>query len=72
MVFIVAGPRVADAPIRLAVAMAAVYLGACLYEAWHDPASPLSRKRPVVLTEAVLLLAALAALLSAQLPGDHA
>ena len=69
VVFVLAGPRVAAAPVTLFIAMAAVYLGACLYEAWHDRTSPLSQRRGLLGLEAVLLFLALAVLILAHLPG---
>jgi hypothetical protein len=41
MVVIVAGARTARAPVQILGAALAIHLAACLYEAWHDPASPL-------------------------------
>lgn len=40
-VCVLAGPRLAEAPVAIAVAAAAIYAGASAYEAWHDPVSPL-------------------------------
>lgn len=71
-VLVIAGSHAAAAPVPLSLAMAAVYLAACVYEAWHDPASPLSRHRRLVFSEAVLLVAALVVLFSARFPGGHA
>lgn len=42
---------------RVLAPMAIVYLGACLYEAWHDPGSPAAANRLLVASEAVLLIA---------------
>jgi 4-hydroxybenzoate polyprenyltransferase len=42
IVLVLAGPRTAAAPVAMAGAMATVYLAACVYEAWHDPAGPLA------------------------------
>jgi len=42
MVIIVAGARVLIAPVQILCAALALHLAACLYEVWHDPASPLS------------------------------
>jgi 4-hydroxybenzoate polyprenyltransferase len=70
-VFVLAGPRVAESPVTLSLAMAAVYLGACLYEAWHDGTSPLARHRRLVALDGVLLLGSLAVLIWAHLPGGH-
>jgi hypothetical protein len=43
MVIIVAGGRVLqEAPARILGAALALHLAACVYEVWHDPASPLS------------------------------
>lgn len=39
-VLIVAGGRAAEAPLTTAIAAAAIYAAASIYEAWHDPASP--------------------------------
>jgi 4-hydroxybenzoate polyprenyltransferase len=61
-VLIVAGDSAANRPARVLLAMAAVYFGACVYEAWHDPASPAARHRRLVASEAVLLVVAIAAL----------
>ena len=41
-VVIVAGPRIATAPLSIAAGALAVYAAVSLYEAWHDPASPLA------------------------------
>jgi hypothetical protein len=41
-VVIVAGPRVATAPLPIAAGALVVYAAVSLYEAWHDPASPLA------------------------------
>jgi 4-hydroxybenzoate polyprenyltransferase len=46
LVLVLAGPRAAAAPVATAGAMTAVYLAACAYEAWHDPASPLAAHLP--------------------------
>jgi hypothetical protein len=43
MIAIVAGGRLLEAPVQILSAAAALYLVVCLYEAWHDPASPLAR-----------------------------
>ena len=42
MVIVVAGERVLHAPLQILCAALALHLAACLYEVWHDPASPLS------------------------------
>jgi hypothetical protein len=42
MVIVVAGGRVLSAPVPILCAALALHLAACLYEVWHDPASPLS------------------------------
>ena len=42
MVIVVSGARVLNAPVQILCAALALHLGVCLYEAWHDPASPLS------------------------------
>jgi hypothetical protein len=43
MVIIVAGGRVLqEAPARILGAALALHVAACVYEGWHDPASPLS------------------------------
>jgi hypothetical protein len=42
MVIVVAGERVLDAPVRILCAALGLHLAAWLYEALHDPASPLS------------------------------
>jgi SAM-dependent methyltransferase len=44
-VVIVAGARLLDAPLLIALSCAAVYLAASAYEAWHDPASPVREIR---------------------------
>ena len=41
-VLIVAGARVATAPLAVAAGALVVYAAVSLYEAWHDPASPLA------------------------------
>ena len=40
-VCILAGPRLVDAPFAVTIAALLVHAGACAYEAWHDPVSPL-------------------------------
>lgn len=40
-VLIIAGPRLFASPATVALAAAAIYIGASAYEAWHDPVSPL-------------------------------
>lgn len=56
-VVILAGPSIAAAmPARMLLAMATVYLGACVYEAWHDPSSPLARRPALVASETILLV----------------
>lgn len=40
-VLIVSGPRLVEAPVAIASAATLIYVGASLYEAWHDPLSPL-------------------------------
>jgi hypothetical protein len=42
MVIVVAGERVSQAPMRIIIAALALHLVACVYEGWHDRASPLS------------------------------
>jgi hypothetical protein len=42
MVVIVAGERVLNAPAIVFAAALGIYLAVCVYEVWHDPASPLS------------------------------
>jgi len=42
MVIVVAGDRVLNAPVQILCAALVVHFAACLYEGWHDPASPLS------------------------------
>ena len=42
MVVVVAGARVLTAPLPILTAAIALYAAACVYEVWHDPASPLS------------------------------
>lgn len=42
MVIVVAGDRLLTAPVQIFCAALAVHFAACLYEVWHDPASPLS------------------------------
>jgi hypothetical protein len=42
MVIVVAGERALNAPVQILCAALALHLAACLYEVWHDPASPLS------------------------------
>jgi hypothetical protein len=42
MVIVVAGGRILNAPVQILCAALAVHFAACLYEIWHDPASPLS------------------------------
>jgi hypothetical protein len=42
MVIVVAGDRVLNAPFQVLSASLALHLAVCLYELWHDPASPLS------------------------------
>jgi hypothetical protein len=42
MVIIVAGARILHAPAPMLSAALALFLAVCLYEAWHDPASPLA------------------------------
>lgn len=42
MVVVVAGHRVMEAPAQIVGAALALYLVVCVYEVWHDPASPLS------------------------------
>ena len=39
-VLIVAGDRAIAAPLTTTIAAAAIYAGASIYEAWHDPMSP--------------------------------
>jgi hypothetical protein len=41
-IVIVAGARVASAPVAISVGALAVYVMVSLYEAWHDPASPVA------------------------------
>jgi hypothetical protein len=40
-VLIVAGARLFSAPMAIALSAAALYVAASVYEAWHDPVSPL-------------------------------
>jgi hypothetical protein len=40
-VFIVSGARANESPAVVAAAAAGIYVGVSLYEAWHDPVSPL-------------------------------
>lgn len=42
MVIVVAGDRILNAPVQILCAALGVHFAACLYEMWHDPASPLS------------------------------
>lgn len=56
IVLIVSGGRVATHPARLLCTLAAVYLAACVYEAWHDPSSPAAGNRLLVACEATLLV----------------
>jgi hypothetical protein len=42
MVIVVAGGRVLETPVQILWAALAIHFAACLYEVWHDPASPLS------------------------------
>jgi hypothetical protein len=42
MVIVVAGARVLNAPVQILCTALALHLAVCLYEMWHDPASPLS------------------------------
>lgn len=42
MVVVVAGSRVLEAPAPIFAAASALYVAVCVYEVWHDPASPLS------------------------------
>lgn len=62
IVLVTAGARVAAHPVRILLAAAAVYLGACVYEAWHDGTSPATNNRLLVASEAILLAITLAAL----------
>jgi len=39
---VVAGERVLNAPVQILGAAVALHLAVCVYEVWHDPASPLS------------------------------
>ena len=43
MLAIVGGARLLEAPVQILSAATALYLVVCLYEAWHDPTSPLAR-----------------------------
>jgi hypothetical protein len=61
MVLVIAGGRVGAHPMRALLAAAAVYLAACVYEAWHDRAAP-AAGRALAAWEAILLVFALAAL----------
>jgi 4-hydroxybenzoate polyprenyltransferase len=61
-VVIVAGARLAAHPGRVLLAAAVVYLGACVYETWHDRATPAAASRLLVASEALLLVVLLAAL----------
>jgi hypothetical protein len=42
MVIVVAGARILNAPVQILCAALALHFAVCLYEVWHDPASPLS------------------------------
>jgi hypothetical protein len=41
-VVVVAGDHALAAPLTMAIGAAAIYAGASIYEAWHDPASPVA------------------------------
>jgi hypothetical protein len=41
VVLVLAGDRLASAPVAIGLSAAAIYLAASAYEAWHDPVSPL-------------------------------
>jgi 4-hydroxybenzoate polyprenyltransferase len=62
VVLITAGVRVETHSVAVLLAAAAVYLGACLYEAWHDRTSPAMSNRLLVASEALLLVITLVAL----------
>lgn len=49
----------AASPWRLSLACAAVYLAACLYEAWHDRSAPAARRPALLASEGVLLACAI-------------
>ena len=55
-VAIVAAGRHAERPALAACSVLAVYLGACVYEALHDPAARTARPAPLVVGEVVLLV----------------
>jgi hypothetical protein len=42
IVLVVAGERAIAAPVTIVCSALLLYCGVCAYEAWHDPASPLS------------------------------
>ena len=44
MLAIVAGGRIATAPVHIAVTAAVLYAAVCAYEAWHDPSGPVARR----------------------------
>jgi 4-hydroxybenzoate polyprenyltransferase len=62
IVLITAGARVETHSVAVLLAAAAVYLGACVYEAWHDRTSPATSNRLLVASEAILLVITLVAL----------
>jgi 4-hydroxybenzoate polyprenyltransferase len=62
IVLITAGARVETHSDAVLLAATAVYLGACVYEAWHDRASPATSNRVLVASEAILLVITLVAL----------
>jgi 4-hydroxybenzoate polyprenyltransferase len=62
IVLVAAGARLAAHPARVLLAAAAVYLGACVYEAWHDRMAQAAGSRMLVASEAILLVITLAAL----------
>jgi 4-hydroxybenzoate polyprenyltransferase len=62
IVLITAGARIETHSVAVLLAAAAVYLGACVYEAWHDRTSPATSNRLLVASEAILLVITLAAL----------
>jgi len=62
IVLVTAGARAAANPAGVLLAAAAVYLGACVYEACHDRTGPAPNNRLLVASEALLLVITLAAL----------
>lgn len=62
IVLITAGGRVGTHSGGVLLAAAAVYLGACVYETWHDRTSPARSSRLLAASEAILLVMTLVAL----------